>query len=184
MGQKIKNYFLYFLVDPNTDQIKYVGKTVHPINRLSQHKLIANNPNCKKTLWVKSLNRTPYMIVFDVFQNKETALQAENFVMDYLKQKGYDLVNTNGFNMSIDNLTLFNETLKKCDLAEKICFPLIQEQEIIVCPWLDLQQVKAAKLHRIQVYVTSETKKLILKMAEKQDRSESYIASEMLNNYF
>lgn len=40
---------------------------------------------------------------------------------------------------------------------------------------------KREKSHRVQAYVTKDTKEALKKIAEEQDRSESYVAGNMLN---
>lgn len=40
---------------------------------------------------------------------------------------------------------------------------------------------KRDKSHRVQAYVTKDTKEAIKKLAEEQDRSESYVAGNILN---
>ena len=40
---------------------------------------------------------------------------------------------------------------------------------------------KTKKVHRVQAYVTEDTKKALQKLAEEQDRSESYVAGNILN---
>lgn len=40
---------------------------------------------------------------------------------------------------------------------------------------------KSRKSNRVQAYVTDDTKKALKKLAEEQDRSESYVAGNILN---
>lgn len=40
---------------------------------------------------------------------------------------------------------------------------------------------KKTKTQRIQAYVTDETKEALVKLAKEQDRSESYVAGNILN---
>lgn len=40
---------------------------------------------------------------------------------------------------------------------------------------------KGVKTHRVQAYVTKDTKEALIKIAKEQDRSESYVAGNILN---
>jgi predicted transcriptional regulator len=40
---------------------------------------------------------------------------------------------------------------------------------------------KPKKVHRVQAYVTEDTKKALEQLAKEQDRSESYVAGNILN---
>ncbi len=188
MGQKVKSYFLYFLLDPNTSEIKYVGKTQYPLSRFYNHILSTDNPNCKKSKWVKSLGSSPCMVIIDVFNNKDVSELAEYFIIDYLDKKGCDLVNTHGFNMSCLTskklINRFNITAGYCDIIELLQGSSSSNKEIIIASWLDAGLVKKAKLYRVQAYVTTETKKALEKIALEEDRSESYVAGKILNDYF
>ena len=53
MKESNRNYYLYTLNDPNTNEIRYVGITCNMKKRLKYH--IADKANTKKTRWIKSL---------------------------------------------------------------------------------------------------------------------------------
>lgn len=40
---------------------------------------------------------------------------------------------------------------------------------------------KSKKTHRVQAYVTEDTKKALTQIAKEQERSESYVAGNILN---
>ena len=53
MKESNRNYYLYTLNDPTTNEIRYVGITCNMKKRLKYH--IADKANTKKTRWIKSL---------------------------------------------------------------------------------------------------------------------------------
>jgi hypothetical protein len=87
--------YIYTLSDPTTNKIRYVGKTVNPKRRLSQHVQDAKYfPNRTRTLnWIKSLllkNIKPIMTVIEECENNWG--EREIYWIDYYK-KEYDLCN-------------------------------------------------------------------------------------------
>lgn len=189
MVQKIKNYFLYLLLDARTSEIKYVGKTQYPASRYYNHKLSTENPHCKKSIWVGSLNgNAPCMVIIDVFHNKRLAEEAEYFAIDYLSKKGYELVNTHSFNMSFLTskklIERLNITASYCDIIELLQGSPSSNKEIIIASWLNSELIRKTKLYKIQAYVSLETKKALERISLEEDRSENYIASKILNGCF
>lgn len=87
--------FIYGLCDPDSHELRYVGKTKHLRNRLTQHL----NPNVKsgegRARWIKSLldsGKKPE--IFTLEECQENGWQeAEKFWISYLKSIGCNLVN-------------------------------------------------------------------------------------------
>ena len=101
-GQKpletVRIYF-YVLLDPITFAIRYVGQTVNPRNRLSNHIYESKRYNrTHKHRWIVQLlrkNKEPIMdLLFDqVMTSDEGDLQESNLI-DYYKSIGCNLTNT------------------------------------------------------------------------------------------
>jgi hypothetical protein len=68
----LKTYF-YYLVDPDTKEIRYIGQSKNPKQRLSAHISAAKNDkekNSRKKNWIKSLlaqNKKPELCIFETF---------------------------------------------------------------------------------------------------------------------
>lgn len=98
------NTFIYGLIDPRTQEIKYIGKTVQGIERLRQHFYSSGNRkyegNTKKINWCKKLKSLG--LIFDVIyleyiENDYDLNEAESFYIQYFKSLGAELLNhTNG----------------------------------------------------------------------------------------
>jgi hypothetical protein len=86
--------YLYKLIDPETQEIRYIGQTRHPEKRLNQH--LKEKGNYYKTNWVKSVITKGLTPIFEVFMctSRETINQEEqNWIRFYFEQ-GCKLVNT------------------------------------------------------------------------------------------
>lgn len=88
---------IYVLIDPRNNQIKYLGKTIKPLNkRLSSH--MSDNSKSKKSSWIKSLksqNLKPIIKLIDTIE-KDWQFWEEYWITN-IKMLGIDLLNhTNG----------------------------------------------------------------------------------------
>ena len=83
---------IYALLDPNTEQIRYVGKTVHcPKRRLQNH--LHEKGNTYKCNWIKSLNgKIPELLILDVV-NKDDWIFWEQYWISQCKTWGFKLTN-------------------------------------------------------------------------------------------
>jgi len=62
---KPKNY-VYYLVDPRTKEVKYVGKTKNPMSRFKQHMTKLDKTSTPKKRWLQELfakGMKPKMII-------------------------------------------------------------------------------------------------------------------------
>jgi hypothetical protein len=107
--------FIYALQDPNTNEIRYVGKSNEPSRRLSEHLL--ENTNTYKVNWIKSLGEVhPNLITLDEVPMSEWGFW-ESYYIDLFRSWGFRLVNlTNGgdgvSNMSTEMKNRISNTLK------------------------------------------------------------------------
>lgn len=85
--------FIYGLVDPRDNQIKYVGKSDHPKKRLRQH--LVDYSNQQKQQWVKELKAaslTPILLVLAEVAADEWDTQ-ERYWIQKLQDEGCSLLN-------------------------------------------------------------------------------------------
>lgn len=91
-----KIFYLYILRDPNTNEVRYVGKTGNPKVRLSTHiraaKYHARNP---RETWIHGLilnGQEPAMEILEIHP-EGTWESRERFLIDFYRQEGYNLTN-------------------------------------------------------------------------------------------
>ncbi len=71
-------YILYGLIDPNTNELRYIGKTNNLSVRLRNHYNKINTSKSHKNSWLKSLNRKHAEVyIFEEYENDKDALLAE-----------------------------------------------------------------------------------------------------------
>jgi hypothetical protein len=98
----ISKNIIYGLVDPNTNEIRYIGKSTSGLSRPREHLKPSAYLKQKnhKANWIKHLvsnNQLPYIVVLQEAETKEELTQLEiKFIAEY-RNKGYKLTNgTNG----------------------------------------------------------------------------------------
>jgi hypothetical protein len=105
----VKTTFIYILIDPIDNTIRYVGKTNNPKERFKAHTNIARDNNTHKRNWINKLRKCgckPEIEIIDEVQLSEWKYW-ERFWVAYYRFIGCDLVNyTNGG----DGLSLGNQT--------------------------------------------------------------------------
>jgi hypothetical protein len=97
------SYFVYCLIDPRTEEIRYIGKTVATLPmRLSQHIYAATHNKWQSHVnnWIRSLlhgGDRPVIRVLSVVSDKETLSREECRLIEYYRKRGARLTNlTNG----------------------------------------------------------------------------------------
>ena len=84
-------HYVYFLVDPFSFQIKYVGRGVN--NRALKHWSTYDSHNARKQSWIDKLKtlKSPYkIVVWELYESKDLCdLQEENFI-NMFGRKGID----------------------------------------------------------------------------------------------
>ena len=86
--------FIYGLADPETGDIRYIGKSIRPVGRLRDH--INDQSLCHRTNWIRSLKSRgldPELIVLESVQGEWPWQEAERFWIQYAKGHGCNLVN-------------------------------------------------------------------------------------------
>lgn len=87
---------IYKLLDPRTNEVRYVGATIHLHERYMQHLRSANLETSKKAHWIRALKAEGLKPEIVVIQETTVALMDELelfWIRHYLK-KGYRLLNT------------------------------------------------------------------------------------------
>ncbi len=110
--------FIYALVDPITDQVKYIGKSNNPKKRLEGH--VVDKDKTYKTMWISSLkkqNLRPILEIVDTVSNFEWEFWEQHYISLY-KSWGFRLTNlsTGGFGGVSDKRS--DETKLKMRLAQ------------------------------------------------------------------
>jgi hypothetical protein len=89
------SYYVYTLVDPRNNEVRYVGITINAEARLKQH-IGEIGGNEKKVAWIKELkgqNLEPTMLVVDTADSVEQGRDRENYWIAYYLNKGIQLLN-------------------------------------------------------------------------------------------
>ena len=101
---------IYALIDPNTEQIRYVGKTIHcPKKRLQNH--LCEKGKTYKCNWIKSLNgKIPELLILDIV-SKNDWIFWEQYWISQCKTWGFKLTNCtsggeghSGFSPSLETI--------------------------------------------------------------------------------
>jgi group I intron endonuclease len=116
--------FIYKLIDPISNEIRYVGKTKNTLTkRLYEHLTVRNlKPNNHKNNWIKlllSLNVKPKIELIEIV-NANNWIQKEIYWINYFRENGYNLTNTSnggegsfGYKMSQESIKKSLETRQK-----------------------------------------------------------------------
>jgi len=87
--------YIYVLVDPNTDDIRYVGKSKNPQTRMTDH-INGHGRGAKKYMWVDSLvenNQKPLLRILEKCDESEVR-ERERYWIKYFNNMGFDLTNS------------------------------------------------------------------------------------------
>lgn len=117
---KIKNV-IYGLVDPRTNQLKYIGFAINPQERYLEHmKPRSRKAHTHKNHWLNQLveqGLKPEQIILEVLSEASMLPEAEQFWIEYFKSLGCNL--TNHGNGGIGSLGRVHTQDTKQKLSEK-----------------------------------------------------------------
>jgi group I intron endonuclease len=115
---------IYVLSDPNTNQLRYVGKTTTTLSkRLSRH--LSNSALQKRTpltCWLKSLKKDgllPLSDIIETCESEEHLNETERFYIAYFRFVGADLVNSTDGGEGHSGFSPTEETRAKLSAAGK-----------------------------------------------------------------
>jgi len=94
-----KTYKIYFLIDPVTAKIRYVGQTSLTLDRRLYYHMYRSNEKSYKNSWIKSLvaiNEAPLIECIETLDNLEECNNREIYWIDILKRNGIKLTNLVG----------------------------------------------------------------------------------------
>lgn len=89
-----KPVYIYALTDPITEEIRYIGKSIRPIERLSNH--CNEKSNCHRSHWIQSLKAKglkPGMVILERIVGDYPWQLSEKYWISYGKRNGWNLVN-------------------------------------------------------------------------------------------
>jgi len=94
---KKQNNIIYGLIDPRTDELKYIGKTEQGVPRFKEHlKESSLKTGNKKNNWIKSLLKQdllPEFYIFETLKRPEELFAAEEWWYEYFIGLGCTLLN-------------------------------------------------------------------------------------------
>lgn len=93
-----KPVYIYALIDPETDLIRYIGKSTRPVDRLNNH--MNERSNCHRSHWLQSLKARGLradMVFLERIDGAWPWQHSERHWIDYGRRHGWPLTNnTNG----------------------------------------------------------------------------------------
>lgn len=120
-----KTVYIYGLVDPRTNEVRYVGKTINPTNRHNQHlKFRAYYAHTYKARWINSLKQEklqPKFVILEKVNNDRAVVREQYWIGYYKNLVGDGLTNSTtggqGPRNPIIGRKLSEETKRKIGLA-------------------------------------------------------------------
>lgn len=108
-------YKIYTLSDPDTEEIRYIGKTKNSLlYRLQQHVYEAFRHKSHKASWVKSLLKQDKMPIIELLDStSENWQELEVYWISQFKTWGFNLVNMTDGGDGNNNQVMTEETKKK-----------------------------------------------------------------------
>lgn len=88
--------FIYALIDPNTDDVRYVGRSQTPKLRLQAHLRSGNKNVTERERWLHSLklqNQSPKMVILQQCTSSYHAKQVEAQWIEHYWNRGASLTN-------------------------------------------------------------------------------------------
>ena len=91
----IRKTFIYMLIDPRNDEIKYVGKSDHPNQRLKEHIYMRYKKRSHKNNWIIGLIDSGLQPILKVIEEIRYSNweKRERYWIKYYKKQGYKLTN-------------------------------------------------------------------------------------------
>jgi hypothetical protein len=87
-------YWIYALVDPRNDEVRYIGQSLNPYKRLSEHLYPMDSRN--KQQWIGELavaGLKPRIGIIESAQTVDTARDSEQYWISYCLRLGARLLN-------------------------------------------------------------------------------------------
>ena len=84
--EQTQKVWIYALIDPRDNLVKYIGKSIKPKERLREHILKCKTEHTKKGNWIKklvSLKLEPNMFLLKETIEQEIAYWEEHYIKEY-----------------------------------------------------------------------------------------------------
>ncbi len=110
--------YIYTLTDPNTQQVRYVGKTINPKVRFRSHKKDKKGRSYRVN-WIKSLRKQklfPIFEILDIVDNNDWEFWEQYWICQF-KVWGFKLVNANAKGTGAINFKHSEETKKRISIS-------------------------------------------------------------------
>lgn len=95
MNTNVKKIYIYVLIDPKTEYIRYVGNTINPTKRLQNHIRRSKYLKYHSAVWIKSLldnGLQPIMNIIEI-ADENTWEVREKYWIDFYRNQPYELTN-------------------------------------------------------------------------------------------
>ena len=86
--------YIYGLIDPDSQQIRYIGKSIRPLQRLQNH--MNERSNCHRSHWLQNLKARglmPELVILEEIRGEWPWQEAERYWIARAKSLGWPLVN-------------------------------------------------------------------------------------------
>lgn len=86
--------FIYALIDPDNGDIRYIGKSIRPVQRLQNH--MNEISNCHRSHWLQSLKRNgqkPDMVILEEIRGDWPWQESERYWIARGRREGWPLTN-------------------------------------------------------------------------------------------
>ena len=178
---------IYGLIDPRTQQLRYVGKTQHELRRrLNEHRTIsyggskARNQHCAK--WLRALHKAGHSFDYTVLQEIPAGgdwEEAEQFWIAYFKYVGANLTNHTAGGDGLCGIKRPKDIYER-GAAKRRGIPMSAESKSRMrAAWTPERRAKMGALKRTVRY-SEETRKKMSEAHKRRVRSPYEIARAML----
>lgn len=110
--------FIYALIDPSTQQIRYVGKSDDPKDRLRRH--LGDGANIHKTRWIAKLKRQGLIPLLHILEEVPYSQwqEKERYWIAYYREQGCSLLNKTDGGDGLSGYEYTDEIRKKMSLRQ------------------------------------------------------------------
>lgn len=113
--------YIYALCDPDTQEVRYVGKADDVQKRYEQHIWIKASPNSYRKSWIKSLQKQGKQPLIKVLEEVDASIwkERERWWIAEMRRQGARLTNLTDGGDGVDGLKHTPESLRKMSEAHK-----------------------------------------------------------------
>jgi hypothetical protein len=121
--------YIYALCDPDTEEVRYVGKANEVRIRYSAHLLVKGRPNHHRIHWIQSLLRQGKSPVLQILEEvtEDTWVERERWWISEMKRQGVRLTNLTDGGEGLTGFVPTEEQRRKMSEAQKKRPPVSEE---------------------------------------------------------